>query len=272
MNLHLKGNLKSLQLQAPSRGWLRSWWELAQGCSITFLQKVSRLPSICPSPAYPLPFFIFSPTVRPPSSPTTLGARRRPSSTSFPPISVPVRSCQGNSGRRDRERRRSQLREPRLFTIRSSPWWSGAPWLLLHQAAAQWGGEHWSPRPAGSLNQPQANSRSSAARREESGPAWGLNPAPLPPYWPVRGTRSLPIGGGWFLWECISRAIPRRRPGGGGARARPSRGLSRRLRPRAAAVSTWRGKWCLHRPLEEVRLFNTVGLRALEKTWWSRWL
>lgn len=173
MNLHLKGNLKSLQLQAPSRGWLRSWWELAQGCSITFLQKVSRLPSICPSPAYPLPFFIFSPTVRPPSSPTTLGARRRPSSTSFPPISVPVRSCQGNSGRRDRERRRSQLREPRLFTIRSSPWWSGAPWLLLHQAAAQWGGEHWSPRPAGSLNQPQANSRSSAARREESGPACG---------------------------------------------------------------------------------------------------
>ena len=85
MNLHLKGNLKSLQLQAPSPGWLRSWWELAQGSSITFLQKVSRLPSICPSPAYPLPFFIFSPTVRPPNSPTTLGARQRPSSTPSPP-------------------------------------------------------------------------------------------------------------------------------------------------------------------------------------------
>ena len=69
MNLHLKGNLKRVHLQASSPGWLRSWWELAQGSSITLLKKkkASRLLSICPSPPYPLPFFIFfSPSVRPP--------------------------------------------------------------------------------------------------------------------------------------------------------------------------------------------------------------
>ena len=39
-----------------------------------------------------------------------------------PPISVPVRSCQGNSGRRDRGRRCSPSGQPRSFTVRSSPW------------------------------------------------------------------------------------------------------------------------------------------------------
>ena len=42
--------------------------------------------------------------------------------------------------------------------------------------------------------------------------------------------------------------------------------------PSGSAVATWRGKWCLHRPPEEVRLLTTVvGLRPLEKRWWGRW-
>ena len=70
---------------------------------------------------------------------------------------------------------------------------------------------------------PESNTDQQPFRRSTlgaAGPASDLNPAHLPPYWLVRGTRSLPIGGCPFPRECVSRAIPRRNSRGGGARAR----------------------------------------------------
>lgn len=171
----------------------------------------STLPPLPPkrlSKAHPDLFVtFFSPSVflPPPNYLTLPGAYPRPPkslSWSAPVWGAPT----GEIGRGQAARKAAFVHRPQQLTLVTR----NAMASSLQQAAAQWGeAENWSPRQAGDLSPTQINSRSSAARWDMQGPASDLNPAPLPPYWPVRGTRSLLIGGCGFPRECVSRAIPR---------------------------------------------------------------
>ena len=140
------------------------------------LQKVSRLPSICPlpQPLYPSPIHFFltflSPSVRTPNSPTILGAQRPPFSPQIcPGPLLPEELQQAKIGRGDAASQESRVCSPSLAAHPGDPERHG--FLCTRQ---QLSGEKQStgaPDQPGTLNPPQASSRSSAARREESGPA-----------------------------------------------------------------------------------------------------
>lgn len=185
------------------------------------LEKVSRRPSIGPHNIYPRPTQIsLSPSSPSRSDLQTPPPCQEPTDTPILPKSLPWSAPARGSSRRDREGTGSQKGRVCSLSAAAHP---GDPerhgFLFTRQ---QLSGEKQKTRPPRSRG-PESNPDQQPFLRStpgDAGPASDLNSAPLPPYWPVRGTRSLPIGGCRFPRECVSRAIPRRSSRGGGTRAR----------------------------------------------------